>query len=156
MKLVGLSACIAPSPTQFVLCYMPLGYLMHSGPTHCSTLLPSVTHSPRVIEPCLPSRCALNDLSLARIFGCRCYALPTSRRPAKLDIHACISVFLGYDSSWKHPRYFDLTTRVVKTAKHLVFDESKGMHKDPPPYMRLFHTSDNSVSRSLQLADPCD
>ena len=23
-----------------------------------------------------------NDLSLARIFGCRCYALPTSRRPA--------------------------------------------------------------------------
>ena len=30
------------------------------------------------------------------------------------------------------------------------------MHKDPPPYMRLFHTSDNSASRSLQLANPAD
>ena len=87
---------------------------------HFVAISNSLPQGDRAMSPVKMCSGRKNDLSLARIFGCRCYALPTSRRPAKLDVHARIGVFLGYDSSWKHPRYFDLTTRVVQSAKQNV------------------------------------
>ena len=75
------------------------------------------------------------NVSLLRIFGCRLYALPTNDRDAKLDDHSRSGTFLGYKKSMRHAYYVDSATGVVKTARHIAFDEGMVDSKNPPPYV---------------------
>jgi hypothetical protein len=65
------------------------------------------------------------DLSNLRVFGCRVYALPARpRRPDKLLPDSRTGIFLGFAWTMKNILYFDITTETVKSAQHVIFDES--------------------------------
>jgi hypothetical protein len=38
--------------------------------------------------------------------------------------------------------YYNLDTKLVKTARHITFDESRGLTEDKPPYMKMFEHED--------------
>ena len=80
---------------------------------------------------------ALPNISLLRIFGCRIYALPPNKRDSKLKVHARAGIFLGYKRSMRHAYYYDLETKTVKTARHVVFDEGMNDLKNPPPFVHF-------------------
>jgi hypothetical protein len=80
------------------------------------------------------------DLSLFRVFGCRVYALPTRpRRPHKFVDDSRKGVFLGYAQTMKNIIYFDLESETVKTAQHVIFDESMNDIANKPPNARLLN-----------------
>ena len=100
------------------------------------------------------------NFKLLRIWGCRIYALPPGNRPAKLDVHARQGVFLGYKDTFHHALYYDFDSHQVKTSRHVAFDESKGYHRDPPPFVdALRHAGLSSLSQpsgfddTVRLAD---
>ena len=76
------------------------------------------------------------DLSLLRVFGCRCYALPSHIRDAKVDVHARDGIFLGFKNTFRNALYYDNQTHTVKTARHIAFDEGFNDSKNPPPYVQ--------------------
>jgi hypothetical protein len=86
------------------------------------------------------------DLSSLRVFGCRVYALPArpARRPDKLLSDARTGIFLGFSKTFKNIMYFDVDTETIKTAQHVVFDETMVDHPDPPPNARLLALSSPS------------
>ena len=101
------------------------------------------------------------NVSLLRIFGCRIYALPSSDRDAKLDVHARPGIFLGYKKSMRNAYYVDLETGVVKTARHIAFDEGMIDSKNPPPFVQYLrgdldkdqlHLDDATSSMQVSLS----
>jgi hypothetical protein len=86
------------------------------------------------------------DLSLLRVFGCRVYALPARpRRPDKLLSDSRTGIFLGFAKTLKTIIYFDTESETVKTAQHVVFDESMNNLETPPPNARLLGMSLDTV-----------
>jgi hypothetical protein len=82
------------------------------------------------------------DFSLLRVFGCRVYALPTRpRRPDKLVSDSRTGIFLGFAKTLKNIIYFDIETETIKTAQHVIFDESMQDTDQPPPNARLLAMS---------------
>jgi hypothetical protein len=64
------------------------------------------------------------NLKRLRIFGSPVVARLPGRRPAKLDTHAVMGIFLGFTSTEKNIYYQDVTTQKIKIATHVVFDEA--------------------------------
>jgi hypothetical protein len=80
------------------------------------------------------------DLSLLRVFGCRVYALPTRpHHPHKLIDDSRIGIFLGYAQTMKNIIYYDTDSETVKTAQHVIFDESMNDVARKPPNARLLN-----------------
>ena len=77
------------------------------------------------------------NVSLLRVFGCRCYALPTESRDVKLDVHARPGIFLGYRKSLRVALYIDAATGKVKTTRHITFDEGMLDSANPPPFAKF-------------------
>lgn len=96
------------------------------------------------------------NLSKLRIFGCRVYAIPTDARTNTLEDHTRPGVFLGYRNTFRHPIYYDFDTHLVKTARHIVFDESKGYTDESPPYMRLLKRNNEPLRHALDAHTPQD
>jgi hypothetical protein len=89
-------------------------------------------------------------LSLLRVFGCRVYALPARpRRPDKLHSDSRTGIFLGFAKTLKTIIYFDVETETVKTAQHIIFDESMKDLDTPPPNAHL-------LGMSLDACSPAD
>jgi hypothetical protein len=63
------------------------------------------------------------NLTKIRIFGSPIVARLPGRRPAKLDTHATTGIFLGYKATENNIYYMDNTTRKIKIATHVTFDE---------------------------------
>jgi hypothetical protein len=94
------------------------------------------------------------DLSFLRVFGCRVFALPARpRRPTKLLSDARTGIFLGYAKTFKNIMYYDTETETVKTAQHVVFDETMIDHPSPPPNARLLALTSPSDSVPASLTD---
>jgi hypothetical protein len=86
------------------------------------------------------------DLRRLRTFGCRVYARPSrssSRFPDKSDPGTRTGVFLGFCQTMRNIMYYDLTTKVVKDARDVMFDE--GMNDvatdERPPNAKLMMAS---------------
>jgi hypothetical protein len=78
------------------------------------------------------------DLSLLQVFGCRVYALPARpQRPDKIHSDPRTGIFLGFAKTLKTIIYFDVESETVKTAQHVIFDESMQDVDTPPPNARL-------------------
>jgi hypothetical protein len=68
------------------------------------------------------------------------------RRPAKLDTHAAMGIFLGYTSTDTSIYYQDIVSKKIKIATHVVFDEAgcttpkdcknTQFWQTPPPHMK--------------------
>lgn len=93
------------------------------------------------------------NLSLLRIFGCRIFALPPNKRDSKLDIHARPGIFLGFQKSLRSAIYLDTETGVIKTARHVSFDEGMQDCTDPPPYVHFLKDADIDPNDHLVLGD---
>jgi hypothetical protein len=94
------------------------------------------------------------DLSSLRVFGCRVFALPARPRcPDKLSSGARTGIFLGFSKTFKNIMYYDLETETVKTAQHVVFDETMVDHPSPPPNARLLALSSPSDAIPSSLSD---
>jgi hypothetical protein len=59
-----------------------------------------------------------------RVFGCPVVAKLPGKRPAKLDSHTAMGIFLGYTATEHNVYYQDLKTKKVKIAMHIAFDEA--------------------------------
>jgi hypothetical protein len=64
------------------------------------------------------------DYSLLRVFGCLCYPNLSATASHKLAPRSAACVFLGYPTSHKGYRCFDLSTRRIIISCHVVFDET--------------------------------
>ena len=62
---------------------------------------------------------------------------PIESRDAKVDVHACPGIFLGYKKSMHHAYYEDHETGKIKTARHVAFDEGMNDMKTPLPCIRF-------------------
>lgn len=76
------------------------------------------------------------NLSMVRVFGARVFVLPPQARDGKASVVGRPGIFLGYRRSMRHAYYWDETTKRVKTARHLTFDEGWNDSTDPPPYVK--------------------
>jgi hypothetical protein len=87
------------------------------------------------------------DLSNLRVFGCRVYALPARpRRPDKLIPDSRTGIFLGFARTMKNILYYDIATETVKSAQHVIFDESMRDLDEPTPNARLLRSSLNAIN----------
>ena len=57
------------------------------------------------------------------IFGCLCFPLIPSTKIHKLQSRSSPCVFLGYPSSHRGYRCYELTTHKIIISRHVVFDE---------------------------------
>lgn len=64
------------------------------------------------------------DYSLLCVFGCLCYPNLSATATHKLAPCSVACVFLGYPTSHKGYRCFDLSTRRIIISRHVVFDET--------------------------------
>lgn len=64
------------------------------------------------------------NLAHLRIFGSPIVSRLPGRRPAKLDHHTSVGIFLGYTATAKNIYYRDRDTKRVKIATHVTFDEA--------------------------------
>ncbi len=58
------------------------------------------------------------------IFGCCIYIWLPGDHPHKLGNHATHGIFLGYTATQKSIVYYDLNTKQIKTATHVIYDEA--------------------------------
>ena len=79
------------------------------------------------------------NLSHIRVFGSRVYAKIPGKRPAKLDKHVYLGIFLGYGSTAKHIKYIDINTGRLKRASHVTFDEGHYTSTKRPPGAQLLY-----------------
>jgi hypothetical protein len=87
------------------------------------------------------------NLSLLRVFGCRVYALPSRpRRPDKITSDSRTGIFLGFAKSMNNIIYYDVVTETIKTAQHVIFDETMKDLDHPPPNARLLGTNLNGIN----------
>ena len=93
------------------------------------------------------------NVSLLRIFGCRIYVLPPKGRDSKLDVPARRGIFLGYKKSMRNAIYYDLDSNVVKTARHVAFDEGMQDVDTPPPFLRHLKKTDLDSSDDVVNLD---
>ena len=63
------------------------------------------------------------DLSLLRIWGCRCYVLIPPVHRSKLDDKATVCAMIGYSAHSKAYRVLDLATREVYVSRNVTFVE---------------------------------
>jgi hypothetical protein len=64
------------------------------------------------------------DVARLRTLGCLVMVIPPGRRSAKLAHHFNRGYFLGYPSTFAMIYYWDLETKLVKTACSVEFDEA--------------------------------
>jgi hypothetical protein len=94
------------------------------------------------------------DLSYLCVFGCRVFALPAHPRcPDKLHLDARTGIFLGFSKTFKNILYYDVDTKTVKTAQHVVFDETMADHPSPPPNARLLALTSPSDAVTASVTD---
>ncbi len=59
-----------------------------------------------------------------RMFGCRVHAITPDTSKNIMERETREGIFLGFANTMKNVYYYDLATHQVKTAQHVVFDES--------------------------------
>jgi hypothetical protein len=142
------------SLTAFALCLPELpshrSYAFHHF-LRIYNVTPHGTNTSSPFEICSGTK---PDLSALRVFGCRVFALPARpRRPDKLLSDARTGIFLGFAKTFKNIMYFDTDTETIKTAQHVVFDETMLDHPSPPPNARLLALSSPSDPVPASLSD---
>ncbi len=76
-----------------------------------------------------------------RVFGCPIIVKLPGKRPAKLDLHTCNGIFLGYTATDKNIYYRDTQTHRIKITTHCTFDEAAMTipTKDKSPSAHALH-----------------
>ena len=64
------------------------------------------------------------QISTLRVFGSPVVSRLPGKRPAKLDAHTAVGIFLGYTATHKNIYYKDTTSGKIKIATHVTFDEA--------------------------------
>jgi hypothetical protein len=89
-----------------------------------------------------------DDFSKFRTFGCRIWARPTERRPAKFKTNLRKGIFLGFlPNTTKLIMYYDVDSKRVKTAFHVRFDEGMNdlpIDAIPPNVLHLQRSQDGA------------
>jgi len=76
------------------------------------------------------------NLKHVRVFGSPIIARQPGRRPAKLDSHSSIGIFLGFTATPHNVYYMDTTTKKIKIGTHIIFDEAG--YTIPPAERTIF------------------
>ena len=63
------------------------------------------------------------NISYFHIFGCYCYILNNKDNLGKFDSKSDKAIFLGYSTTSKAYRVFNLRTRTLEESMHIKFDE---------------------------------
>jgi hypothetical protein len=79
------------------------------------------------------------DLRLLRVFGSRVCVKRTGKRRSKLDKHDFTGIFLGYTATDENIRYIDVTSRIVKSSHHAIFDEAWYLQPRRPPFAQMLY-----------------
>ena len=83
------------------------------------------------------------DLSLLRVFGCRCYPLLTPYAKTKLEPRSFPCIFMGYNSHHKGYRCLNISTGKSYVSRQVLFDE------ETFPFALFNCTQENADSLSL-------
>ena len=63
------------------------------------------------------------SISYFHIFGCYCYILNNKEKLGKFDPKSDKAIFLGYSTTSKGYRVYNLKTQTVEISMHVIFDE---------------------------------
>ena len=63
------------------------------------------------------------SISYFHIFGCYCYILNNKEKLGKFDPKSDKAIFLGYSTTSKGYRVYNLKTQTVEISMHIIFDE---------------------------------
>ncbi len=75
--------------------------------------------------------------------SCRC----------KLDLHNFTGIFLGYTATNQNIVYLDMTTGIVKSCHHMVFDEAWYLQPTQPPAAQPLYNLDLEAETDFILLD---
>jgi dUTP pyrophosphatase len=87
------------------------------------------------------------NISKLRVFGSPVICRSPGKRPAKLDIHAVTGIFLGFTATEQNIYYQDTTSKCIKIATHVSFDEAG---------YTLPNTTRTQLQHTLQAAETSD
>jgi hypothetical protein len=76
------------------------------------------------------------DISKLCVFGSPVISRSPGKRPAKLDTHAVTGIFLGFTATEQSIYYQDTTSKCIKIATHVSFDEASSAHTTRRPSSR--------------------
>jgi hypothetical protein len=79
------------------------------------------------------------DLCRLRVFGSRVCVKRTGKRRSKLDQHSFTGIFLGYTATNENIRYIDVSSRLVQTSHHAIFDEAWYLQPQQPPFAQMLY-----------------
>jgi hypothetical protein len=79
------------------------------------------------------------DLRRLRVFGSRVCVKRTGKRRSKLDQHSFTGIFLGYTATDENIRYIDVSSRLVQTSHHAIFDEAWYLQPQRPPFAQMLY-----------------
>ena len=79
------------------------------------------------------------NVAYLKTFGSRVCVKMTGTRRCKLDHHDFTGIFLGYTATDQNIIYLDLTSGIVKSCHHAVFDEAWYLQPSRPPAAQLLY-----------------
>jgi len=63
------------------------------------------------------------NISYFHIFGCYCYIMNNKEKLGEFDPKSDKTIFLGYSTTFKGYRVYNLKTQIVEISMHVIFDE---------------------------------
>ena len=94
------------------------------------------------------------DLSNIRVFGAAVRVRKPGRRPTKLSNHTYSGRFLEFVGTDKNIKYYDVKTKRIKIATHVVFDEAHFSSTNKPPgAVALYNAGVAAESNSITSHD---
>jgi hypothetical protein len=129
LQMGRLSVCFAPSITPSGHSLFTRSYLQHTRlmlyPQPCTSLIDC--HPPKhQIPHTTPFQLIHNKPPTCtdlKVFGCLCYPNISAITPHKLSPRSVPRVFLGYPSSHKAYRCFNMVTQKLIISRHVIFDK---------------------------------
>jgi hypothetical protein len=79
------------------------------------------------------------DLCRLRVFGSHVCVKRTGKHRSKLDQHSFTGIFLGYTATDENIRYIDVSSRLVQTSHHAIFDEAWYLQPQRPPFAQMLY-----------------
>jgi hypothetical protein len=95
------------------------------------------------------------NVAYLKTFGLRVCVKVSGTRHCKLDHHDFTGIFLGYTATDQNIMYLDLTSGIIKSCHHAIFDEAWYLQPHHPPAAQLlYHLSIESDTEYVSLDGP--
>ena len=90
------------------------------------------------------------DLSNMKVFGAAVRVRKPGKRPTKLSNHTYYGRFLEFVGTDKNVKYYDVKTKRIKIATHVVFDEAHFSTSDKPPGAIALYNAGVAIENKYQ------